>query len=103
MNRIALWVALSIAAAPAAGQSHDDFHHLGEINKASLVMLVEEGFITRSLGADIAGGVARVIDEQGAPGEARSSNYLDFEARLFFYHIRCTPEMAGYATMPSEG
>jgi argininosuccinate lyase len=82
MNRIALWAALSIAAAPAAGQSHDDFHHLGEINKASLVMLVEEGFITRSLGADIAGGVARVIDEQGAPGEARSSNYLDFEARL---------------------
>jgi len=63
-------------------ETHDDFHHLGQINKASIVMLAEEGLVPADLAASIAKGIATVIDEQGHAGSARSSNYLDFEARL---------------------
>jgi len=72
-----LFISPRIAAGP-----HDDFYHLAEINKASLVMLAEEGIVPKQLARKIAKGVARVIDEQDKPGSARSSNYLDFEARL---------------------
>lgn len=67
---------------PSGAATHDDFQHLGEINKASIVMLAEEGLVADDLAASIAKGVAQVIDEQADEGSARSSNYLDFEARL---------------------
>ena len=74
-------VALTISAT-SIGASHDDFHHLGEINKASIVMLAEEGIVPPNLARRIARGIEKVIDEQGKPGSRRSSNYLVFEARL---------------------
>jgi argininosuccinate lyase len=69
-------------SAAVYADAHDDFHHLGEINKASLVMLAEERIIPADLAGLIAGGIARVIKEQAREGSARSANYLDFEARL---------------------
>ena len=68
-------------SAAVYADAHDDFHHLGEINKASLVMLAEERIIPADLAGLIAGGIAKVIKEQAREGSARSANYLDFEAR----------------------
>ena len=76
-----LLVTILFAGASVAA-SYDDFQHLGEINKASLVMLAEEGLVPPELAREIARGIQRVMDEQDKPGSTRSSNYLDFEARL---------------------
>ncbi len=59
---ISLLVLLPIIAPRA--EPHDDFHHLGEINKASIVMLAEENIVPAELAASIAKGIAEVIDEQ---------------------------------------
>ena len=76
-------VALALApAAVAAQDARDDFHHLGQINKASIVMLAETGLVPEPLGATIAAGIAQVIAEQDEPGSRRSSDYLVFEERL---------------------
>ena len=67
----------------AQGESrHDDFAHLVEINKASLVMLVEQELVPKRLAREIAAGIVKIDAEQDEPGSARSDNYLDFEARL---------------------
>jgi argininosuccinate lyase len=73
------FIALPITS---VGETHDAFHHLGQINKASIVMLAEERIVPDELAAVIATGIARVIDEQAEEGARRSANYLDFEARL---------------------
>jgi argininosuccinate lyase len=67
---------------PAADRQHDDFAHLVEINKASLVMLVEERIVPRDLAIRIAAAIGQADGEQAQPGAARSANYLDLEARL---------------------
>ena len=89
MSRSCFLVALALVlnsvlyAVPASAQSdHDDFYHLGEINKASIVMLAEVGLVPEALAATIAAGVDTVIDAQGKPDAQRSSDYLVFEARL---------------------
>ncbi len=87
MSRICRLVAFVIASAlgsatVSAQDERDDFHHLGQINKASLVMLTEAGLVPETLGAAIAAGIAQVIVEQDAPGARRSSDYLVFEERL---------------------
>ena len=79
----ALIVALALApAAVSAQDARDDFHRLGQINKASIVMLAEVGLVPESLGATIAAGIAQVIADQGEPGSRRSSDYLVFEELL---------------------
>jgi argininosuccinate lyase len=60
----------------------DNFHWLNEQNKASLVMLVEEGIITKDLGKKIAGALTQVIADGAKPGAARSRDYLAIEADL---------------------
>ena len=79
---IAVTIVLLPFGSPLLAEPHDDFHHLGEINRASLVMLAEEGLVSAKLARKIATGVDTVIDEQNRPGSRRSSNYLHFEARL---------------------
>lgn len=81
-KRIALIAATLCQSSLSVADTHDDFQHLGEINKASIVMLAEEGLVPVSLAAEITAGIARVIAEQDEDGAARSSNYLNFEARL---------------------
>ncbi len=73
---------LFVPTAVWAQGERDDFHHLGRINKASIVMLTEAGLVPEPLGAAIAAGVAQVIAEQDEPGSRRSSDYLVFEERL---------------------
>ena len=82
---VAFSVALALALVPAGAAAQgerDDFHRLGQINKASIVMLTEAGLVPESLGATIAAGIAQVIAEQSEPGSRRSSDYLVFEELL---------------------
>ncbi len=74
-----------LVCGPLRGQeaiAHDGFHHLVQINKASLVMLDETGLVSRPLAAAITDGLERIIAEQGEPGARRSSDYLVLERRL---------------------
>jgi argininosuccinate lyase len=81
-KRLVLITATLFQPTLLVAETHDDFRHLGEINKASIIMLAEEGLVPASLASQIAAGVGRVIAEQDEDGAVRSSNYLDFEARL---------------------
>ena len=89
MSRLRLLVAFGIAlafallpAGAAAQGERDDFDRLGQINKASIVMLAEAGLVPEPLAATIAAGIAQVIAEQAEPGARRSSDYLVFEEHL---------------------
>lgn len=73
---------LLMPVAVLQAEPHDDFHHLGQINKASIVMLAEEDLVPADLASSIARGIAKIIEEHTEPGSARSGNYLHFEARL---------------------
>jgi argininosuccinate lyase len=76
---MAVMLAWSVSA---RAETHDDFDHLVAINKASLVMLAEEDIVPADLATQIATGIVAIDEEQAIEGAARSSNYLDFEARL---------------------
>jgi len=68
--------------APAAAEQHDPFYWLGEINKASAVMVVERGIVPKPLGTGIADAVRRVLAAGERPGAVRSGNYLIVEEAL---------------------
>ena len=61
---------------------HDAFHWIGEMNKASAVMLLEQGVIDAKLAGAIATAVARVIADGAAPGADRPGNYMVVERLL---------------------
>ena len=60
----------------------DFFCYLAEANKASLVMLHEEGLIGRGPAKKIAGAMIALSAGQEAAGAARTPNYLQYEERL---------------------
>ena len=60
----------------------DSFYWLGEITKASAVMVTECEIVSPILGTEIAAAVAQVIDNGGRPGAERSGDYLAFETDL---------------------
>ena len=74
-------LAVNVRAAGEDGDC-DFFCYLGQANKASIVMLDEQGLVSAPHVSDIARGILQIIEEQAAEGSERSSNYLDFEARL---------------------
>lgn len=60
----------------------DPFHWLGEINKASAVMVAEEGIVPPTLAPSIARAIEKVIADGAEPGAARPGDYLALEAML---------------------
>ena len=65
-----------------AATPSDAFYWLNEQNKASLIMLADEGIITKALGTKIASSLMQVIADGAKPGAARSRDYLVVEADL---------------------
>jgi argininosuccinate lyase len=60
----------------------DEFHWLNEFNKASTVMVVEQGIVPRALGTKIAIGLNKVIADGAKPGAKRPGDYLQYEPLL---------------------
>src|SRR5438105_15416271 len=70
---------------PRASNSHDDFYWLGEFNKASAVMTVEQGIVPKPLGKVIAEATDKVAQDGAKPGGARPSDYLQYERLVVAY------------------
>jgi argininosuccinate lyase len=82
-HHIVCMAALFLVAGSATAQERrDEFYWLGELNKASTVMVVEQGIVPRALGKTIADAVAQVIADAGKPGARRSGDYLQVEQLL---------------------
>lgn len=60
----------------------DFFCYMAEANKASLVMLMEEGLVDRGQAEKIAAAMMQLHAEQEAEGARRTANYLPYEERL---------------------
>ncbi|MDY7546262.1 argininosuccinate lyase [Glaciimonas sp. Cout2] len=76
---IACSLAYAAADAPTGKDLHDNFHFLGEMNKASTVMVVETGIVPPALGKKIASAVDQVIQNGDQPGAKRPADYLQYE------------------------
>jgi hypothetical protein len=81
---LATLLLLTLVPAPASSQApsqerRDEFYWLGQLNKASSVMVVEQGIVPKVLGKTIADAVAQVIADAAKPGARRSGDYLQVE------------------------
>lgn len=80
---VAVLMGSGALAQPARAQHGlDAFHRLNEINKASLIMVVEQEIVPRSLGTQIASALAEVIADAEVPSAPRSGDYLQVEQLL---------------------
>lgn len=67
------------ASTSASDAAEDQFYWINKINKASTVMLVEEGIFPRDVGQLIAKGVDDTVRQAGQPGGKRPSDVLQIE------------------------
>ncbi len=72
----------SIKVGVPALQLPDFYASMSQMNKASLVVLVESGIVAPALAARIADATQQLIDRENLPGARRSHDYLDFERDL---------------------
>ena len=80
-----IWIVTGVmlyAAGAAAQERRDEFYYLNEINKASSVMVVEQGIVPKALGKVIADSVSQVIAEGQKAGAKRPGDYLELEKSL---------------------
>lgn len=77
----AMTLANAAYAAPAGKKPpyHDYFYFLGEMNKASTVMVIENKIVPPELGKKIVSAVDQVIKNGDQPGAKRPSDYLQYE------------------------
>ncbi|MFL9926095.1 argininosuccinate lyase [Herbaspirillum lusitanum] len=82
MALIPLWM-LTTSSATAADKAspadHDNFYFLGEMNKASTVMTIENRIVPPELGKKIVSAVDQVIKNGDQPGAKRPADYLQYE------------------------
>ncbi|KAI0129935.1 argininosuccinate lyase [Xylariales sp. AK1849] len=62
--------------------NRDRFFWLGQINKASAVVNIDEGLLDRAVGQRIARGLTKVLDDGNGPGGIRAGRVIDFEPLL---------------------
>jgi len=81
-NRMFLQAALYALIAPLSIHAADSFDRLSQINKASIVMLAENGIVPKPMAARIARGIRTVMADEAKPDARRSADYLVFEEAL---------------------
>jgi argininosuccinate lyase len=74
-----LVLATGIAQAAATQEPHDNFYFLGEMNKASTVMVIDTKIVPPELGKKIVAAVDQVIINGNKPGAERPADYLKYE------------------------
>ncbi|RZO02765.1 argininosuccinate lyase [Pseudomonas moorei] len=79
MLPLALSLSLSNAHAAEKKDDHDYFYYLGEMNKASTVMVIENNIVPKDLGKKIVSAVDQVIKNGDKPGAERPADYLEYE------------------------
>ena len=65
-----------------AGEVHDNFYWLGQINKASCVINTDEGLITEEQGGRFAKSIEQVLKDGAKPGAERPKLVITFEPLL---------------------
>lgn len=71
-----------LAASAQNAPRRDEFFWLGQINKASAVINVDEGLLDRAVAPRIAAGIDKVLRDGAAPGGKRPSTVITFEPLL---------------------
>ena len=71
-----------LTARVSAQERRDEVYYLGEMNKASSVMVVEQGIVPAALGKVVAESVSLVIADGDKPGAKRPGDYLELEKLL---------------------